>query len=77
MSALNKANQMGHNLSIRDIPLTHLYSPHTYRPMTMPTITKATLIAEGRGDLIDKAQENIRHIRRQRKLKRYLRRISS
>ena len=77
MSALNKANRMGHNLSIHDLPLTHLYPPHTRRPMTMPSETKVMLRAEGRVDLIDKMQDNIKHVRRQRKLKRYLRRVNS
>ena len=77
MSALNKANQMGHNLNIGDLPLTHLYPPHTRRPMTMPSETKVMLKAKGRVDLIESMQENIRHVRRQHKLKRYLRRVNS
>jgi len=73
MSALNKGTRMGMKLSIRDLPLAHLYPPHTHRPMTMPSSTKVMLRADGRGDVIVKAQENIRHIRRQRKLKRQMR----
>ena len=75
MSALNEANRMGHKLSIRDIPLANLYPPHTRRPMTMPTTVKVMLRAEGREDVIAKAQVNILHVRRQRKLKIQLRRM--